>query len=134
LGPRGRRFESCHPDHEKTARSNCSMIIILDRKITPQEFEQAREIYPDYIKTVVDIERNLLAVGGEYHIDCEEVLIQNGSKPENLFGGGFRISTMEIEYMAMSNYKPALGKITYEIMDPMVRSKLKELTEKFLIT
>ena len=109
------------------------MVIILDRKITSEEFEQAREIYYDYIKTVIDIERNVLAVGGEYHIDCEEVLIRSGSKLENLFGGGYRVSTKEVEYMAMSNYKPALGKTIYEIIDENVRNKLKELTEKYLM-
>lgn len=108
------------------------MIIILDRKITSEEFRQAREAYEDYIKTVVDIDKNVLAVGGEYHIDCEEVLIIGGSKPENLYGGGYRVSTKEVEYVAMSNYKPALGKVTYEIMDESVRAKLKELTEKYL--
>lgn len=108
------------------------MVIILDRRVTPEEFEQAREAYDDYIKTVIDVEKNILAVGGEYHIDCEEVLIRSGSKLENLYGGGYRVSTREVEYMAMSNYKPALGKVTYEIMDGCVRTKLKELTEKYL--
>ncbi len=97
------------------------MIIILDKKITPEQFKQACEVYADYIKTVIDVENNILAIGGEYHIDCEEVLIKSGSKQENLFGGGYRVSTKEIEYMAMSNYKPALGKNT-----------LEKLTKEFL--
>ena len=109
------------------------MVLILDRKVTSEEFEQAREVYDDYIKTVMDIEKDILAVGGEYHIDCEEVLIKSGSKLENLFGGGYRTSTREVEYMAMSNFKPNMGKVTYEIMDENVRKKLKELTEKFLM-
>lgn len=107
-------------------------MIVLDRRITPEEFEQVREAYDDYIKTVIDVEKDILAAGGEYHIDCEEVLISSGSRLENLFGGGYRISTKEIEYMAMSNYKPALGKVTYEVMDESIRKKLKELTEKYL--
>ncbi len=108
------------------------MIIVLNRKIIPEEFEQAREAYQDYIKTVIDIEKNILAVGGEYHIDCEEVLINKGSRLENLYGGGYRISTKEVEYMAMSNYKPALNKTTYEIMDKEIRDKLFSLTKEFL--
>lgn len=108
------------------------MIIVLDRKITAGEFKQAREVYKDYIKTVIDVEKNILAVGGEYHIDCEDALIKTGSKLENLYGGGYRVSTKEVEYMAMSNYKPAIGKITYEIMDKNVREKLYKLTKNFL--
>jgi hypothetical protein len=108
------------------------MIIILNEKITPEELEKAKEAYPDYIKTVVDIEKKILAVGGEYHIDCEEVLLQNGSLQENLYGGGWRISSKQIEYTALSNYKPALGRLTYEISDPKIRKLLEKLTRQFL--
>ena len=108
------------------------MLIILDRKITPEEFKKAREVYEDYIKTVIDVERNVIAIGGEYHIDCEEVLIKKGSKFGNLYGGGYRISTKEVEYMAMSNFKPALGKMTYEITDENIRKALHKLTKDFL--
>jgi len=108
------------------------MIIVLERKITPEEFKQAREVYKDYIKTVVDVEKGVLAVGGEYHIDCEEVLIRTGSKLENLYGGGYRVSTKDVEYMAMSNYKPALDKTTYEIMDKDIRDKLYKITKEYL--
>jgi Icc-related predicted phosphoesterase len=109
------------------------MIIVLNRKITPEEFQQAREVYKDYIKTVMDTEKEILAVGGEYHIDCEDVLIKNcGSKQENLYGGGYRVSTKEVEYMALSNFKPALNRTTYEIMDENIRKKLEKLTKRYM--
>lgn len=108
------------------------MIVVLNRKITPLEFEQARETYKDYIKTVIDVEKNIMAIGGEFHIDCEEVLIQQGSKIESLYGGGYRVSTGEVEYMAMSNFKPAINKTTYEVTDPMIRQKLYNLTKEYL--
>lgn len=108
------------------------MIFILNKKITKEKFDKARECYQDYVKTVADIKRNLLAVGGEFHIDCEEELLKTGSRQEDLFGGGYRISTKEVEYMAMSNYKPHLGMTTYEIMDNEVRQKINELTRQYL--
>ncbi len=108
------------------------MIIILDRKISKEEFQQACEIYSDYIKTVIDIEKDIIAVGGEFHIDCEEALLEQGSKLENLYGGGYRVSTKEVEYMAMSNYKPSLGKTTYEVMEPQIRDKILNLTKRYL--
>lgn len=109
------------------------MIIVLTKKASAEEFKQAREVYDDYIKTVIDIEMNILAAGGEFHIDCEEVLLKLGCKQENLYGGGYRISTNTIEYMAMSNIKPSLGKTTYEIADPEIQKKLEEITKLFLL-
>jgi hypothetical protein len=38
-----------------------------------------------YIKLAVDVERNILAGGGEYHADCEEVLLENGSRQEDIW-------------------------------------------------
>lgn len=108
------------------------MIIVLERKITCEEFELAREVYSDYIKTVVDIERNIMAVGGEFHIDCEEELIKQGSRIEDLYGGGYRVSTKEVEYMAMSNYKPSLNKTTYEVTDPQIREQIYNLTKEYI--
>ncbi len=108
------------------------MILILDRKITQEELKKAREVYKDYIKTVIDVERDLLAIGCEYHIDCEEELIRMGSKMEDLYGGGYKLDTKEVEYMALSNYKPTQGKTTYEIMDEDIRQKLYKLTKEYL--
>ncbi len=104
------------------------MVIVLNRKITSEEFEKAREVYNDYIKTVVDVEKNIMAVGG----DCEEVLIEQGSKLDNLYGGGYRISTKEVEYMAMSNFKPALNRNTYEVVDPVIREIIYSITKEYL--
>jgi len=60
------------------------------------------------------------------------IILKRKITPENLFGGGYRASDREIEYMAMSNYKPALGQTTYEIMDKKIRNKLCKLTKKYL--
>lgn len=37
-----------------------------------------------YIKVAVDIRREILAGGGEYHADCEEVLLKDVSNQEDL--------------------------------------------------
>jgi hypothetical protein len=39
-----------------------------------------------YIKLAVDVERNILAGGGEYHADCEEALLEDGSRQEDVWG------------------------------------------------
>ena len=80
----------------------------------------------------MDVARNVVAAGGEFHIDAEEELIKSGSRQQDLYGGGYRPSTKEVEYIAMSNYKPALGKNTYEITDDRIRKQLYKLVTEYL--
>jgi hypothetical protein len=38
------------------------------------------------IKLAVDVEKAILAGGGELHADCEEILLEDGSQQDNLWG------------------------------------------------
>lgn len=58
--------------------------------------------------------------------------LQQGVQSLSLLRDQEILSTKEVEFMAMSNYKPALGRVTYEIMDIEVRKKLEQLTREFL--
>ena len=62
------------------------MILLFTQKATSEQIAEVTKIYPGYTKVVVDIENKILAAGGEYHIDCEQVLISNGSLRDNLWG------------------------------------------------
>nr|WP_277989900.1 DUF5674 family protein [Phormidium pseudopriestleyi] len=50
------------------------------------------ETLDDYIKLAVDIERKILAGGGELHADCEAVLLENGSKQASRYLGSRLVS------------------------------------------
>jgi hypothetical protein len=102
------------------------MIKLYQKPIPTEDFKPLCEQYSEYIKVVVDLENGWLCAGGEYHIDCEEVLINNGSKQANLWGGGVDTTSSKIEYQAMSNFKPSQGRLTYEISDPDVKSRFAE--------
>lgn len=104
------------------------MIKIFDEKATKEEVKNVTEAYEDYTKVVVDIKKEIMAAGGEYHIDCEQLLIANGSSQENLWGGGFRFTSSEVDFMALTNYKPGIGHFTYEIGLPEVRKKVEKVT------
>ncbi len=41
------------------------------------------------IKFVVDIEKEIIAIGGELHSDAMEILIEDGSRGDNIWGGNF---------------------------------------------
>lgn|GEM_PF-7097644 len=52
-------------------------IHILQTKLTEKQLRDTLEALGTYIKVAVDVERGLLAGGGEYHADCEGVLLEN---------------------------------------------------------
>jgi len=62
-------------------------IKIINKKIVESELREiARDFYGEMVKGVVDIEREILTMGGEYHMDANTVLIGNESKQQNVWG------------------------------------------------
>ncbi len=62
------------------------MIYLIQDRGNKEQIEEMLETLGDYIKLAVDIERKILAGGGELHADCEAVLLENGSKHVDIWG------------------------------------------------
>jgi YHS domain-containing protein len=58
----------------------------LNPVILPTPFRERLEGLETYIKLAVDVERTTPARGGEYHADGEEVLLEDGSLQEDIWG------------------------------------------------
>jgi Protein of unknown function (DUF5674) len=65
------------------------MIQIIRVRATPEEMRQMLESLGIYIKLVVDIQRGILAGGGELHADCEKVLLKHGGRQSDLWGANW---------------------------------------------
>ena len=61
---------------------------LIDKKLLKSEILNLRNEYGDYVKLTVDIENEWVIVGGELHADGEKVLLANGSKQDDIWGGG----------------------------------------------
>lgn len=111
-------------------------IKIIDQKITERELREiAAEFYIDMIKGVVDIERGILAMGGEYHIDANMVLIENGSRQQNVWGFNWyfdRTGDERVEYVSLINIRPAQGNRAMEVQDASLRDTMKIIILKYL--
>jgi len=59
-------------------------IHLITKKATPVQIKEMLETLNSYIKLAVDINREVLAGGGMLHADCEAVLIDNGSKQDDI--------------------------------------------------
>ncbi|HEY4519147.1 MAG TPA: DUF5674 family protein [Candidatus Paceibacterota bacterium] len=112
------------------------LIKIIDQKITESELREiAKDFYTDMIKGVVDVERGILAMGGEYHIDASTVLIENGSRQQDVWGFNWyfdKTGDERIEYVSLINIRPAQGNRAMEAQDGFLRDTMKTVILKYL--
>jgi len=111
-------------------------IKIIDKKIADEElYEIAKEFYGDMVKGVVDIEREILAIGGEYHMDANTILIENGSKQKNVWGFNWYFDKKgdeRIEYISLINIRPKQGNRVMEVQNVSLRDKMKLIILRYL--
>jgi hypothetical protein len=83
------------------------------------------------VKYVVDLERRLVAVGGELHADAEALLLEDGSRQRDLWAANYypgRGSEECIEFTSLINIRPAEGNRSMELVDDRLRARVRELT------
>ena len=107
-------------------------IHILRQPATGQEIREMMEELETYIKLAVDVERGVVAGGGEYHADCEEVLLEEGSRQEDIWGADWYTGSRRVEFVALINIRPRQGNRGMEIEDPKLRTKIETIVRQRL--
>jgi hypothetical protein len=80
-------------------------IHIIRQRTNEKEIQEMLGELETYIKLVVDVERNILAGGGEYHADCEEALLEDGSRQENVWGADWYPESRKVGFGALINIR-----------------------------
>jgi Protein of unknown function (DUF5674) len=112
-------------------------IVIVSDTIKIEELKEiAKEFYGSMIKGVVDIDKEIVAFGGQYHIDSNMKLIENGSIQKNIWG--FNINFDEpkdgwIAYTSLINIRPVVGNRTMEVKDENIRNRMKKIIDSKII-
>ncbi len=111
-------------------------ILILRQPIAIADLKRLVEsVFKDMVKYVVDVERGVIAIGGELHADAEEVLLQDGSRPGAVWGANYRPGQGPdecIEYTSLINIRPAVGNHSMELIDPVLRERVRERTHALI--
>ena len=107
------------------------MIITQATPFTSEEIAKLREVFDVYIKTVIDIEKKICSAGARMHYESEGVLLKEGSKQENVWGGGIDLETQTVTFNSFINIRPTHGNKSNEIQDEEIRKKYEELTKYF---
>lgn len=109
------------------------MFLIIRKKAAPEEIAKMAQDYQGYIKIVVDVERGILTGGGERHYEDEQLLLKDGSKQENLWGGGIDWDSKEIDYNSIINLRPSQNNPSRDILSQEVREKFDKIVKDLLL-
>ena len=104
--------------------------IVKDKISTDELKEMGKEFSRSMIKGVVDIEKEIIAFGGEYHADANEILIHNGSNQVDMWGFNIifdRPKDSWIEYISLINIRPQAGSLDMEVQDNTLRERMKAI-------
>ncbi len=111
------------------------MKIIKDEISIGELKKLAEDMFGDLVKAVVDVERKIMAVGGELHADEEALLIENGSEQKNLWGINIypEIKNGErIEFDSMINLRPSDGNRSRGVDDPNTQKIIIKIVDNLI--
>jgi hypothetical protein len=109
---------------------------IIKDKIEIQKLKSMSEkMFGNLVKAVVDIEKEIMAVDAELHSDEEALLLENGSKQENLWGINIYPEMPQsdyIEFDSMINLRPSQNNRIRGVENEEIRKKIIEIVNKLI--
>lgn len=103
---------------------------LIKEPLGEEKTSELEQKYGDYLKLTVDLNSGFLVAGAELHADGEAVLLKEGGRSENIWGGGINLVTKEIDATAVLNLRPNLENASMEILDPVKRDKFMTIVKK----
>ena len=115
-----------------------SELYIIEKPITRDELKRiASERFGDLVKGAVDIEKGIMVLGGELHIDEALKLVEQfQSKGKDIWGINLypeKTGDDMIEYDSMINLKPDLGNRSRGVDFSEIQEKIKNIVHKFIL-
>ena len=112
-------------------------IQIIEDSITLEEIRKIAEVfYVDMVKGVADIEKEVFALGGEYHMDSNLKLIEHGSKQKDVWGFNLYLDKPRedwLEYTSLINIRPLASNRSMRIEDEDICNKIKKIVNSKII-
>lgn len=107
-------------------------IHIIKKKASPSEIKEMLEALNSYIKLAIDIKREVMAGGGMLHADCEALLLNDGSKQEDIWGADWLPDSNEVRFEALINIRSRQNNRSMNIEDNKIRRKVERIVKKRL--
>jgi hypothetical protein len=109
---------------------------IIRIPITRADVEEAARLrFGDMVKAAVDINREVMAIGGELHSDEEALLLEDGSAQGDIWGINLYPSELDdawIEFDSMINVRPAQGNRSRGVEDPAIQARIRQVVTSLI--
>lgn len=109
------------------------MRIITDTITLAELRVAASSIFGNLVKAVVDIEREVVALDAEMHADLESLLIENGSRQQDVWGINLYPEESPanfLEFDSMINVRPSQNNRSRNVEDPAIRATIERILAK----
>lgn len=104
-------------------------ILIVEKQISRNDLKMYL-LGGTLVKAVVDLDRRIMAIGGALHADEEQVLLEDGSLQQNLWGVNLYpddLSDSWIEFDSMINIRPTQGNRSRGVEDTEIQKKIRSI-------
>jgi hypothetical protein len=109
----------------------------VKNKISINELrEMAKKMDGELVKAVVDIEKGVMVVDAEMHVDEEAFLLDHEAKQKNLWGINLypdKPQDQFIEFDSMINIRPWQDNRSRHVNDPTVRRKIIKIVDSLVV-
>lgn len=108
---------------------------ILDAPIKPAELAESEVVFDGpMVKGAVDVKRGLLAIDADLHADLEQLLLENGSAQDDVWGINLWYEDEGedlVEFDSMINIRPRQGNRSRDVENPEIRQQIIEVVQKW---
>lgn len=97
--------------------------------------KMAKEKFGNLVKAAVDVEKEVMVIGGELHADEEAELLERGSSQEDIWGVNLypgKKGKDFIEIDSVINVRPATGNLSRGVEDEKVKEKIEGVVKKLV--
>lgn len=105
------------------------MIILLREAATPDQLAEMLQVFGSYIKLAVDVEREVVAGGGELHYDCEQALLEDGSRQGDVWGADWDVAG-EVRFESLINIRSRQSNPGMELQSPLLRERVEQIVRR----
>lgn len=111
-------------------------IQIIKNPISKKELvEIAANQFGDFVKAVVDVAQTTIAIGGELHADEEAILLEQGSRQDDLWGVNLypeKSGEEWIEFNSMINIRPSRGNRSRGVENAETQSRIRSVVDTLI--